>query len=157
MFVQSLEMAEQRMTLIKEGDARTKPARISQCEDALREVSTMRKSFLLEFQLLPAPQKQPYRTALEGYDRRVANIEQQIKWERAAYEKQALVGAKGDAGGPATTDQMLKATTDLQNKAGAALERTRKRAGETLELGKEVVVRWWAWLAARGRACERLH
>jgi len=107
MLQQSIDLAEQRADTIKTGDARTKAARIAQCEDALREVAAMRKSFMMEFQLLKPPEKQPYRTAMEGYDRRIANVTQTLKWEQTAFDKQSLVGDK-QAQGPATTDQMVR-------------------------------------------------
>jgi len=52
-------------------------------------------------------------------------------------EKEALVGGKPQ--GPATTDQMLKATTELQNRAQASLVRTKKTIGETRDIGIEIV------------------
>jgi len=81
---QSVTLAEVKLEAITKGDVRTKQARIAECEQALRETAAMRKSFFMAFQLLKQPEKQPYRLAMEAYDRRIANVEQKIKWEKAA-------------------------------------------------------------------------
>lgn len=156
MLAASLEQTETRLNQVKTTtELKQKLARISACEDGLRESQAMRRSFMMELQLLAKPQdRDPYRALLEGYDKRLANVDSQLKWEKTAAEKSALTGGS-KAGGPPgargpngeiidpedptnTVDGLMKETNSIQLKTTNVLDRTRKRAAEARDIGKEV-------------------
>ena len=149
----ALDRAETRLSQLKSADAKTKAGRFALLDEAMREVGTMRRSFHGEMQLLRPQDKGPFRQALEGYDRRIQSLEQQAKYERASNDKMSLLGGKmgknpfaadgganGDAEAPPpnSNDAMLKETEKIQAKTTSALERTRKRATEARDIGREV-------------------
>lgn len=147
----SLETAESRLGQVKQTtEVKQKLGRINACEESIREAQAMRRSYMMELQLLTKPaDRDPYRALLEGYDKRIANVDSQLKWEKTSSEKTALTGGKGggEKGGPildpeaqaaSSADALLKETQDLQGKTTSVLEKTRRRAQETKEIGKEI-------------------
>jgi vesicle transport through interaction with t-SNAREs protein 1 len=140
----ALDRGQARLDQLKNNtDPRTLSGRLALCDESMREISTLRKSFNGEFQLLKPADKPPFRAALENFDRRIQQLESQLKADRAYHQKQALVGDKKanklDTDAEANNvDKMLSATADIQKKTTTTLQRTLKRATETRDMGVEI-------------------
>lgn len=94
--------------------------------EAMREVAAMRRAFYGELLLLPPKDKAVFRQALDAHDKRVASLK-----AKPAKAPQ----------GPSTNDEMLRDTERIQAKTLKSLERTRARALEARDVGREVADR----------------
>ena len=116
---------------------------IAECETLLQRIKDLKKGFGLELQQLEkGTKKREYQQKLKGYDRAIKDARDNLQWARDQGNKADLLGGAGGATAGTDrakmgNDEMLAATSKIQDKTDAALDRTLRDARMGLSIGTE--------------------
>jgi t-SNARE complex subunit (syntaxin) len=129
---------------------------VAACDAKAASVATTRRTFNMELRQLTGAAKGSYAAKLAGYDAKAEQLAQDVKFARRDMEEQqraallrgaadraergegaATAAAAGGAAGQAAVsrDDLLKASTAVQDKTEAALQRTLMSINEANDIG----------------------
>ena len=115
---------------------------VRRCEDGLRRVAQVRKTFCMEMrQLQNKAEKDAYQQKLREYDKVIQECKTEVKWAKTEQNRKALLADAKDRDTKAVTrDGLLAAAQQTQVKTKDAANRILGKIEDTKQVGEGIVV-----------------
>lgn len=116
---------------------------IQSAEDKLKRVAQVKKSFSLEMRMLrDRTARADYERTMEALDKRVAELESEVRNAKAEGDRERLLAGGGSDGGARgkgegkTNDDYLKAAHGIQDKTVASVDHTLQMIEQSRDVGQ---------------------